>query len=99
MRELPHPCPCPPPLFPLPLPPGARNEDSAPGLCHCAIRWCGICKIWLAETNQVIVHRAVAAVLCRAFANTLLENKSKLDALGVKLVGIVKVQDPSAPVD
>ena len=46
----------------------------------------------------MIGQQVVAAVLCRAFANTLLENKPKLDALGVKTVGIVKVQYSSAPV-
>ncbi len=39
----------------------------------------------------------VRAVLCRAFANTLMENKDKLDALGVKLVGIVKVPAQGPP--
>lgn len=51
----------------------------------------------LCENLGIISTGCAYTVLCRAFANTLVENKGKLDAMGVKLVGIVKVRTSARP--
>mmetsp|Transcript_13054 Transcript_13054/g.39554 ORF Transcript_13054/g.39554 Transcript_13054/m.39554 type:complete len:185 (+) Transcript_13054:118-672(+) len=50
-------------------------------------------QIWASQPVVIFLIRRPGCVLCRAFANTLVENKGKLDAMGVKLVGIVKEWD------
>lgn len=50
-------------------------------------------QIWAGQPTVLYLIRRPGCVLCREEAQELQKNKPKLDALGVKLVGIVKEWD------